>query len=97
MLRTTLIGIIALLVLMMPTSKVAAANDSALFIKSLCEFVKIDNRFKVRKKLKGARLKLRKAYSGIRCEGKKLHAYAVEHNAVEMIKFIELKIKPENR
>jgi hypothetical protein len=94
---THLLVILFLFILIMSAPKVEAASKQDPFIVSLCEYAKIDNRFQIRKKLKGARLKLRKAYPAIRCEGKKLHAYAVENNALEVIKFIEAKIKAEKR
>ena len=90
--RTALLVIIFLMFMMITAPKVEAADP---FIASLCEYAKIDNRFQIRKRLKAARLKLRKIYPTIRCEGKKLHAYAVENNALEVVKFIELKIKPD--
>jgi len=78
-------------------NKLTAASSADIFIRVLCDYAKIDYRTRIRKKLKEARLKLRKIYPSIRCEGKSFHAYAVENNSQEVVKYIETKIKPDKR
>ncbi|MFT5450981.1 MAG: hypothetical protein ACI9N9_000461 [Enterobacterales bacterium] len=78
-------------------SKLTAESESDIFIRVLCDYAKIDYRTRIRKKLKEARLKLRKIYPAIRCEGKSFHAFAVENNSPEVVKYIETKIKPDKR
>jgi len=77
--------------------KASAGSDAETFIAALCEYAKIDNRSKIRKKLKSARLKLRKIYPTIKCEGISFYEYAKSTNSAGVVKFIETKIKPADR
>ncbi|MFT5519583.1 MAG: hypothetical protein ACI9IA_000166 [Enterobacterales bacterium] len=86
-----------LIFLFLPSKLTAARSDADIFIGVLCDYAKIDYRSRIRKKLKDARLKLRKIYPSIRCEGKSFHDYAVENNSQEVVKYIETKIKPDER
>lgn len=78
-------------------NKVAANAESERFVEALCEYAKINHRSTIRKKLKSARLKLRKVYSSIRCEGQSFYEYAKANNAEDVVKYIEAKVKPEKR
>jgi hypothetical protein len=61
------------------TSKAQATNIA----QSLCEYVQVDNKSKLRSFLKSNKLKIRNVFSGVSCNGKNLLAFASENNAVK--------------
>ena len=73
------------------------SDDFLLLATALCDYTKANDRSKIRKKLKRFKLKLRKVYEGITCDGMTLHAFAVANNAEDVVKFYETKIKEGKR
>ena len=71
----------------------AYSDDFMLIATSLCDYTKANDRSKIRKKLKRARLKIRKVYGAVSCNGQSLHQFAVASNAPDVVKFYETKIK----
>ncbi|MFT5521904.1 MAG: hypothetical protein ACI9IA_002510 [Enterobacterales bacterium] len=69
------------------------SNNSMLLATALCDYTKINDRNKIRKKLKRFKVKIRKAYDGITCNGKTLHEFAIANNAEDVVKFYETKVK----
>jgi hypothetical protein len=88
------ISLVLSLCLIIYSNSDVSANSERI-VQSICDYTKANNRSKIRKKLKQARLKLRKVYPTIKCEGQSLHAYAIANNASEVVKFIETKVKKE--
>ena len=78
-------------------TKPTYSDDFLLLATALCDLTKINDRSKIRKKLKRAKMKLRKIYEGITCDGKTLHAFAIANNADDVVKFYETKIKEGKR
>ena len=74
-------------------TKSMASDDAMLLATALCEYTKSNQRSKIRKKLKRFKVKLRKVYEGITCDGKSLHQFAQANNAADVVKFFETKIK----
>jgi len=76
----------------------AKAADLNAVISSLCDYAKNNNRSSMRKKLKQARLKLRKIYQGVQCgagdgfEGGSLLRVSTYFGAFDSAKFIATKI-----
>jgi len=73
----------------------AAADDFMVLATALCDYTKANDRTQIRKKLKRAKMKLRKIYSAITCNEKTLHQFAVENKADDVVKFYETKIKAD--
>lgn len=73
-----------------------ASDEFMVLATALCDYTKANDRTQIRKKLKRAKMKLRKIYSGITCNEKTLHQFAVDNNADDVVKFYETKIKAEN-
>lgn len=69
------------------------ADDFLILATALCDYTKANDRSKIRKKLKRVKVKLRKVYEGITCDGKTLHKFALHNNAEDVVKFYETKIK----
>lgn len=91
-----LIAVLSALVAFSPNQ--SKANDLDTVISSLCDYAKNNNRSSMRKKLKQARLKLRKIYQGIQCqpgdgfEGGSLLRVSTYFGAFDSAKFIATKI-----
>ncbi|MFT6734957.1 MAG: hypothetical protein ACJAS9_003159 [Polaribacter sp.] len=77
-------------VLILPNQ--AKADSMQRLAENLCEYAKTDNRGSMRKKLKGASIKLKSIYSGLICgRGGSLMRVAVENDAINAAKFIASK------
>lgn len=74
-------------------TKPVYSGDQMLLATALCDYTKANDRSKIRKKLKRFKMKLRKVYEGITCDGKTLHQFAVANSADDVVKFYETKIK----
>ena len=85
--------LIALLLTPVLYTKPAYSDDMMLLATALCDYTKANDRSKIRKKLKRFKMKLRKVYVGITCDGLTLHKFAVANNADEVVKYYETKIK----
>ena len=86
--------ILMLVILGLPTlSHVKAEDQGILLAKALCEYIIVDDRSKIRKKLKRSKVKLRQIYVDTTCNGMSLLKWAEKHNAVATIKFIKTKVK----
>lgn len=73
-----LVPAIALVSLTFP--HVAKASDLAL---SLCEYVSVDDKKRLRSFLKSNNLKIRNVFEGVQCNGQNLLEFAGASNAVE--------------
>jgi uncharacterized protein DUF3718 len=74
------------------TPQQAKAGDLQRLAENLCEYAKTDNRASMRKKLKGARMKLKVIYPGLICgKGGTLMRVAVANGAMSAAKFIVSK------
>ena len=70
----------------------AQASDIQRLAENLCEYAKKDNRASMRKKLKGAGMRLKAIYPGLICgKGGTLMRVAVANNAMGAAKFIASK------
>ncbi len=74
-------------------TKPVAADDFLGVATALCEYTKANDRNKIRKKLRRAKMKIRKIYGDIKCNDKTLYNFAVASNADDVVKFYETKIK----
>lgn len=59
---------------------VASASDLA---QSLCEYVSVDDKKRLRSFLKSNKLKIRNIFDGVQCNGQNLLEFASSNNAVE--------------
>ena len=80
----------------MSFSTVSQANDVERLVSSLCESAKSDDRSGMRKKLKSAKIRLRKIYSGINCGSGSLLRVATNAGAMNAATFIATKIGKKN-
>ena len=70
----------------------AHAGDLQRLAENLCEYAKTDNRASMRKKLKGASMRLKAIYPGLICgSGGTLMRVAVTNDAMSAAKFIASK------
>ncbi|MGB0495361.1 MAG: DUF3718 domain-containing protein [Kangiellaceae bacterium] len=70
----------------------AKADSLQRLAENLCEYAKTDNRASMRKKLKGARMKLKAIYPGLICgKAGSLMRVAVANDAMNAAKFIASK------
>jgi len=51
--------------------------------KSLCEYVSVDDKSRFRSFLKSNKLKIRKVFDGVQCNGQNLIAFAAKNNAIK--------------
>ena len=70
----------------------APAKADAQLAVSICEYVAKDNKGRLRKKLKEARVKLRNIYDGISCGGNSLLRHAMINGADKAGTFIVKKL-----
>ena len=84
--------VLLLVILGLPTFSYAEEQGIAL-VRSICEYIKVDDRSKIRKKLKRSKMKLRQIYADATCNGLTLLKWAEKYEAVNTIKFIKLKVK----
>lgn len=90
-------GLTSMLLAAATFSPLSQANDVERLVMSLCEAAKADDRAGMRKKLKSAKLRLRKIYAGINCgpEGSLLRT-ATNAGAINAATFIATKIGKKN-
>jgi len=70
----------------------ANANELQRLAENLCKYAKTDNRASMRKKLKGARIRLKDIYPGLTCgSAGSLMRVAVANDALNAAKFIARK------
>lgn len=74
-------------------SKPAQADD---LLQSICNFVQADDKGRLRKKLKTAKVKLRNIYDGVTCNGLNLLQFAMKSNAQNVGTYI-VKRLPSNK
>jgi len=63
-------------------SPVESANASG-YAQNICEYVSADDKKRLRSFLKSNKLKIRKIFDGIQCNGKNMLAFASEQNAIQ--------------
>ena len=51
--------------------------------KSLCEYVSVDDKSRLRSFLKSNKLKIRNIFDGVQCNGQNLVAFASQNNAIK--------------
>jgi len=75
------------------TTKPVYSDSFLLLATALCDYTKANDRSKIRKKLRRNKVKIRRVYDGITCNGKTLHQFAVHYKADDVVKFYETKVK----
>lgn len=78
---------IAALIAASSVSAPAVANTEQL-VANICDYVKSDDKNRLRKKMKETRVKLRNVYSSISCDGSSLLRSAYNSNANDVGEFI---------
>ncbi|MGB2738958.1 MAG: DUF3718 domain-containing protein [Cognaticolwellia sp.] len=76
----TLLLAITFLLLTVTYSEKAQANNVA---KSLCEYVSVDDKSRLRSYLRSNKLKIRNVFDAVQCNGQNLIAFAGSNNAIE--------------
>jgi len=95
LIRTTSIAIFSLSIVASPP--VTQADDLIRLAQNLCEAAKTDDRSGMRKKLKSAKIRLRKIYSGISCGPMgSLLRVATTSGSMQAATFIATKIVKKN-
>jgi hypothetical protein len=90
--KTKVVGIALAFGLVGINHQEANAGDLQRLGENLCEYAKTDNRASMRKKLKGASMRLKAIYPGLICgSGGSLMRVAVANDALEAAKFIASK------
>ena len=74
-------------------TKPAQADDFLILATSLCEYTKANDRNEIRKVLKKSRLKIRRIYNDIQCNGKSLYDFAQANEATDVMAYFEKKVK----
>ena len=82
---------VAVLIAASSVSAPAVANTDQL-VANICDYVKSDDKNRLRKKLKEARVKLRNIYSGLSCDGSSLLRTAYNSNANDVGEFIAKRL-----
>ena len=91
-LKSKIIGVALVVGMMGVSTQDAQADDLQRLAENLCEYAKTDNRASMRKKLKGASMKLKAIYPGLICgAGGTLMRVAVANDAMKAAKFIASK------
>ena len=70
----------ALALMSLSVTPVAQASNVA---QSLCEYVSVDDKKRLRSFLKSNKLKIRAIFDGVQCNGKNLLAFASDNNSVK--------------
>ena len=78
----------AVLLSLVAAPEVQASNIA----QNMCDYVAADDKTRMRSFLKANRMKIRKIFSGIQCNGKNLVAFASDANANETGEFILSKL-----
>ncbi|MCL1089617.1 DUF3718 domain-containing protein [Shewanella profunda] len=73
-----------------PTQAAAAGADP--LVASICDYVKANDKNRLRKKLKESRVKLRQIYSGISCDGQSLLRTAYGASANDAGEFVAKRL-----
>jgi hypothetical protein len=82
---------IAALIVASSVSAPAVANGDQL-VANICDYVKSDDKNRLRKKLKESRVKLRNIYTSISCDGSSLLRTAYSANANDVGEFIAKRL-----
>ncbi len=91
-LKTKIVGVALAVGLLSVAPQETQASDLQRLAENLCEYAKTDNRASMRKKLKGASMKLKAIYPGLICgKGGTLMRVAVANDAMNAAKFIASK------
>ncbi|MCL1141914.1 DUF3718 domain-containing protein [Shewanella gaetbuli] len=69
----------------------AVANTDQL-VANICDYVKSDDKNRLRKKLKESRVKLRNIYTGVSCDGSSLLRTAYNSNANDVGEYIAKRL-----
>ena len=69
----------------------AKADDLYVLATSLCEYTKANDRNEIRKVLKKSRLKIRRIYNDIQCNGMSLYDFAKANDANEVMAYYRKK------
>ncbi|ABI72920.1 DUF3718 domain-containing protein [Shewanella frigidimarina] len=69
-----------------------AIADTDQLVANICDYVKSDDKSRLRKKMKESRVKLRNVYSGISCDGSSLLRTAYNSNANDVGEFIAKRL-----
>lgn len=72
----------------------AAGGDQ--LVASICDYVKSNDKKRLRKKLKESRVKLRNVYSGISCDGQSLLRTAMTNQADNVGSFIAKRLSKKD-
>lgn len=78
---------VSILFVMQPAKPVKAAGSDQLVLL-ICNNIKGNDKYRLRKLLKENRLKIKKIYTAIKCDGLSMIQYALQNNAVEIGVFI---------
>lgn len=70
----------------------AEAAEADPLVASICDYVKANDKNRLRKKLKESRIKLRQIYSGISCDGQSLLRTAYGANANDAGEFVAKRL-----
>ncbi len=90
--KAKIMGVVLAAGLVSITPQQAQAGDLQRLAENLCEYAKTDNRASMRKKLKGASMRLKAIYPGLICgKGGTLMRVAVANDAMSAAKFIVSK------
>ena len=76
----SIIAVITFSILSLTFTPSVQAVDVA---QSLCDYVNVDNKSKLRSFLKTNKLKIRKVFSSVKCNGQNLLAFAASNNATK--------------
>lgn len=71
---------------------VTASAEADPLVASLCDYVKANDKNRLRKKLKESRVKLRQVYSGISCDGQSLLRTALTAKATDAGEFVAKRL-----
>jgi len=92
MLKTKIVSVALMVGLLSVTPQKVQAGDMQRLAENLCEYAKTDNRASMRKKLKGAGMKLKAIYPGLVCgSAGTLMRVAIANDAMAAAKFIASK------
>ncbi|WP_028762386.1 DUF3718 domain-containing protein [Shewanella colwelliana] len=70
------------------------ANDQ--LVANICNYVQADDKNRLRKKLKEARVKLRNVYQGITCDGDSLLRFAMKSGANDIGEFMAKRLSTDD-
>lgn len=76
-------NIVVLITLLFVSTIYSEKAQAQNVAKSLCEYVSVDDKSRLRSYLKSHKLKIRKIFDGVQCNGQNLVAFASENNAIK--------------